>query len=136
MFVKSRFTFPPPLQSFHSSCNNVSETFSSSSCSSATSALDSPTPSRASSDSSTDLSSTASPAPKPHPHLSSYHKRSVSMTALPVYNQQGADSCIIRVSVDLGQDNGNMYKSILVSSTCSHAHFYIQIHFQDENSKN
>ncbi|KAF6720584.1 Ral guanine nucleotide dissociation stimulator-like 1 [Oryzias melastigma] len=104
------------LQSFHSSCNNVSETFSSSSCSSATSALDSPTPSRASSDSSTDLSSTASPAPKPHPHLSSYHKRSVSMTALPVYNQQGADSCIIRVSVDLGQDNGNMYKSILLTS--------------------
>ncbi|RVE69081.1 hypothetical protein OJAV_G00074170 [Oryzias javanicus] len=102
------------LQSFHGSCNNVSETFSSSSCSSATSALDSPTPSRSSSDSSTDLSSAASPAPKPF--LSANHKRSVSMTALPVYNQQGADSCIIRVSVDLGQDNGNMYKSLLLTS--------------------
>ncbi|XP_004072029.1 ral guanine nucleotide dissociation stimulator [Oryzias latipes] len=110
------------LQSFHSSCNNVSETLSSSSCSgscsSAASASDSPTPSRSSSDISADLSSTVSPgggAP-PKPHLSAYHKRSVSMTSLPVYNRQGADSCIIRVSVDLGQDNGNMYKSILLTS--------------------
>ncbi|KAM6904643.1 ral guanine nucleotide dissociation stimulator-like 1 [Xenentodon cancila] len=114
------------LQSFHSSCNNVSEAFSSSSssflsssaspCSSASSSLDSPTPSCSSGNCSTDVCSAASPRdgarPKP-PHLSQ-HKRSVSMTSLPVYNRQVADSCIVRVSVDL--DNGNMYKSILLTS--------------------
>lgn len=46
------------------------------------------------------------------------HKRSVSgvsshSASLPLYNQQVGDSCIIRVSLDV--DNGNMYKSILVS---------------------
>ncbi|EAW88038.1 ral guanine nucleotide dissociation stimulator, isoform CRA_b, partial [Homo sapiens] len=46
------------------------------------------------------------------------HKRSVSglcnsSSALPLYNQQVGDCCIIRVSLDV--DNGNMYKSILVS---------------------
>uniref|UniRef100_A0A1A8MPB3 Ral guanine nucleotide dissociation stimulator-like 3 n=1 Tax=Nothobranchius pienaari TaxID=704102 RepID=A0A1A8MPB3_9TELE len=44
------------------------------------------------------------------------YKRSISMNSLPEYNRQGTDSCIIRVSVDLGHDNGNMYKSILVTS--------------------
>uniref|UniRef100_A0A3B4BB56 Ral guanine nucleotide dissociation stimulator-like 3a n=1 Tax=Periophthalmus magnuspinnatus TaxID=409849 RepID=A0A3B4BB56_9GOBI len=44
------------------------------------------------------------------------HKRSVSMTSLPVYNRQVADSCIIRISVDSGHNNGNMYKSILLTS--------------------
>ncbi|XP_012576648.1 PREDICTED: ral guanine nucleotide dissociation stimulator [Condylura cristata] len=44
------------------------------------------------------------------------HKRSVSGVcghgpALPLYNQQVGDCCIIRVSLDV--DNGNMYKSIL-----------------------
>ena len=34
-------------------------------------------------------------------------------SSLPLYNQQVGDSCIIRVSLDV--DNGNMYKSILVS---------------------
>ncbi|KAG7248799.1 hypothetical protein CRUP_014912, partial [Coryphaenoides rupestris] len=33
----------------------------------------------------------------------------------PVYNKQGADSCIVRVSVEYGS-NGNMYKSILLTS--------------------
>lgn len=48
------------------------------------------------------------------------HKRSVSgissysSLSLPLYNQQVDDCCIIRVS--LAVDNGNMYKSILVSS--------------------
>ncbi|XP_054515217.1 ral guanine nucleotide dissociation stimulator isoform X6 [Pan troglodytes] len=47
------------------------------------------------------------------------HKRSVSglcnsSSALPLYNQQVGDCCIIRVSLDV--DNGNMYKSILVTS--------------------
>uniref|UniRef100_A0A663N1A3 GNDS protein n=1 Tax=Athene cunicularia TaxID=194338 RepID=A0A663N1A3_ATHCN len=47
------------------------------------------------------------------------HKRSVSgissysSLSLPLYNQQVDDCCIIRVS--LAVDNGNMYKSILVS---------------------
>lgn len=47
------------------------------------------------------------------------HKRSVSgissysSLSLPLYNQQIDDCCIIRVS--LAVDNGNMYKSILVS---------------------
>ena len=46
------------------------------------------------------------------------HKRSVSgvcshSASLPLYNQQVGDCCIIRVSLDV--DNGNMYKSILVS---------------------
>ncbi|XP_059514395.1 ral guanine nucleotide dissociation stimulator isoform X1 [Myotis daubentonii] len=47
------------------------------------------------------------------------HKRSVSgvssySASLPLYNQQVGDCCIIRVSLDV--DNGNMYKSILVTS--------------------
>ncbi|XP_021529783.2 ral guanine nucleotide dissociation stimulator isoform X3 [Aotus nancymaae] len=47
------------------------------------------------------------------------HKRSVSglcnsSSALPLYNQQVGDCCIIRVSLDV--DNGNLYKSILVTS--------------------
>ncbi|KAL4825626.1 hypothetical protein H8958_006433 [Nasalis larvatus] len=47
------------------------------------------------------------------------HKRSVSglcnsSSALPLYNQQVGDCCIIRVSLDV--DNGNMYKSILAES--------------------
>ncbi|XP_037654414.1 ral guanine nucleotide dissociation stimulator isoform X2 [Choloepus didactylus] len=47
------------------------------------------------------------------------HKRSISgvssyNSSLPLYNQQVGDCCIIRVSLDV--DNGNMYKSILVTS--------------------
>ncbi|XP_029364151.1 ral guanine nucleotide dissociation stimulator-like 1 [Echeneis naucrates] len=101
------------LQSFHSSCNNVSEAFSSSSsspspCSSTASSPDSPTPCRS------PASSCSSALPRSA--QASHHKRSVSMTSLPVYNRQGADSCIVRVSVDLPQDNGNMYKSIMLTS--------------------
>ena len=50
--------------------------------------------------------------------ITSNHKCSVWRVCsygslLPLYNQQVGDSCIIRVSLDV--DNGNMYKSILVS---------------------
>ncbi|XP_029293987.1 ral guanine nucleotide dissociation stimulator-like 1 isoform X2 [Cottoperca gobio] len=116
------------LQSFHSSCNNVSEAFSSCSscsssssssspCSSAASSVDSPTPSSSTS-CRTDLCSPAASCggARPKPTLASHHKRSVSMTSLPLYNRQVADSCIVRVSVDLGHNNGNMYKSILLTS--------------------
>ncbi|KAM6966532.1 ral guanine nucleotide dissociation stimulator-like 1 isoform 2-T2 [Tautogolabrus adspersus] len=117
------------LQSFHNSCNNVSEAFSSSSSSSSSSSFsspfssvasspDPPTPSTSSSDCQTDhcTPSTSCGSARPKPAQASHHKRSVSMTSLPVYNRQVADSCIVRVSVDLGQNNGNMYKSILLTS--------------------
>ncbi|KAL8174708.1 UNVERIFIED_CONTAM: hypothetical protein K2H54_051663 [Gekko kuhli] len=69
--------------------------------------------SSSSSASSSSVSSTPVPA-------SRTHKRSVSgissysSLSLPLYNQQVDDCCIIRVS--LAVDNGNMYKSILVTS--------------------
>ncbi|XP_077161996.1 ral guanine nucleotide dissociation stimulator isoform X3 [Paroedura picta] len=69
--------------------------------------------SSSSSASSSSVSSTPLPA-------SRTHKRSVSgissysSLSLPLYNQQVDDCCIIRVS--LAVDNGNMYKSILVTS--------------------
>nr|XP_005996268.1 PREDICTED: ral guanine nucleotide dissociation stimulator-like 1 isoform X2 [Latimeria chalumnae] len=53
-------------------------------------------------------------------HNPKLHKRSISVTScsstmsLPVYNQQNDDTCIIRVSVE--DSNGNMYKSILLTS--------------------
>lgn len=109
------------LQPFHSSCNNVSEAFSSSSsspCSSTASSPYSPSPSSSSSDCQTDLGSpsTSCGGARPKPPLAYHHKRSASMTSFPVYNRQGSDCCIVRVSVDLGQNNGNMYKSILLTS--------------------
>ncbi|CAJ1075411.1 LOW QUALITY PROTEIN: ral guanine nucleotide dissociation stimulator-like 1 [Xyrichtys novacula] len=119
------------MQSFHNSCNNVSEAFSSTSSSSSSSSSSfsspfpcaattpgSPTPSSSSSDCQTDHSTpvTSRSGARPKPAPASHHKRSVSMTSLPVYNRQVADSCIIRVSVDLGHNNGNMYKSILLTS--------------------
>ncbi|XP_026204271.1 ral guanine nucleotide dissociation stimulator-like 1 [Anabas testudineus] len=112
---------PIRLQSFHSSCSNVSEASSSSSCSSCSSSSSSvsSTPSSSSSDCQVDLCSAATSCggarPKPTTQTSQ-HKRSVSMTALPVYNRQVADSCIVRVSVDLDPNNGNMYKSILLTT--------------------
>ncbi|TNN41317.1 Ral guanine nucleotide dissociation stimulator-like 1 [Liparis tanakae] len=123
------------LQCFHSSCNNVSEAFSSSSSSSssssprssAASSPDSPFSSSSAAASSSCRADLCSPAtscgaasPKPTP--ASHHKRSVSMTSLPLYNRQVADSCIVRVSVDLGHCNGNMYKSILLTSQDKTAH--------------
>lgn len=112
------------LQSFHSSCNNVSEAFSTSSTSSsssspcsssAVSSPDLPTPSDSRADPCPAAASSSGARPRPPPPAS-HHKRSVSMTSLPVYNRQVADSCIVRVSVDLGHNNGNMYKSIMLTS--------------------
>ncbi|XP_051570105.1 ral guanine nucleotide dissociation stimulator-like isoform X1 [Myxocyprinus asiaticus] len=57
----------------------------------------------------------SSSSASPDPHLVSTHKRSVSMSSLPFYNRQVDDSCIIRVSVEFC-NNGNMYKSILLTS--------------------
>ncbi|KAM6128646.1 ral guanine nucleotide dissociation stimulator-like 1 isoform 2-T2 [Phoenicopterus ruber ruber] len=54
------------------------------------------------------------------PSLSSNDKCSASVTPItskvlpPVYNQQNKDTCIIRISIE--DNNGNMYKSILVTS--------------------
>lgn len=115
---KSSFSCPP--QPYHNSCTNVSEGFPSSLSSSSTaSSPHSPTPSSSSSDSQLDLCSPSaeSGGARPKPNLTC-HKRSVSMTSLPVYNRQVDDSCIIRISVDLGHNNGNMYKSILVRLLC------------------
>ncbi|XP_077069752.1 ral guanine nucleotide dissociation stimulator-like 3b [Siphateles boraxobius] len=81
---------------------------------------DSSTMSSSSSSSQQDLnlnpsSSSSSSSASANPHLVSCHKRSISMTTLPFYNRQVDDSCIIRVSVEFC-NNGNMYKSILLTS--------------------
>ncbi|XP_077416717.1 ral guanine nucleotide dissociation stimulator-like isoform X1 [Vanacampus margaritifer] len=70
--------------------------------------------------SSTASSSSVSSATALSLSASRSHKRSVSAVSnystlsLPLYNQQVDDCCIIRVSLDV--ENGNMYKSILVTS--------------------
>ncbi|KTF95728.1 hypothetical protein cypCar_00024269, partial [Cyprinus carpio] len=97
-----------------SSCAQNAEAFPSSS------SPDSSTMSSSSSSSQQDLnlnpsSSFSSSSASADPHLVSSHKRSVSMTSLPFYNRQVDDSCIIRVSVEFC-NNGNMYKSILLTS--------------------
>ncbi|XP_064171241.1 ral guanine nucleotide dissociation stimulator-like 1 [Anguilla rostrata] len=99
---------PLGLKALSSSCHNMAEAFS-------PGPFPDSAPFKPASGSQKDLSVT-SPGPArrtlcPAPQ----HKRSVSMLSLPVYNQQVADSCIIRVSVECG-NNGNMYKSILVTS--------------------
>ncbi|XP_026180238.1 ral guanine nucleotide dissociation stimulator-like 1 [Mastacembelus armatus] len=110
------------LQSFHGSYGNVSEAFSfssSSPCSSTTSPPNSPSPSGSfSSDRQADLSSPAASCggARPKRAATSQHKRSVSMTSLPEYNRQVGDCCIVRVMLDLGYDNGNLYKSVLLTS--------------------
>ncbi|XP_071012419.1 ral guanine nucleotide dissociation stimulator-like isoform X2 [Oncorhynchus clarkii lewisi] len=69
---------------------------------------------------SSSASSSSVSSTTPLPGASRSHKRSVSAVScystlsLPLYNQQVDDCCIIRVSLDV--DNGNMYKSILVTS--------------------
>uniref|UniRef100_A0A4W5N7Z8 Ral guanine nucleotide dissociation stimulator n=1 Tax=Hucho hucho TaxID=62062 RepID=A0A4W5N7Z8_9TELE len=69
---------------------------------------------------SSSASSSSVSSSTPLPGASRSHKRSVSgvscysTLSLPLYNQQVDDCCIIRVSLDV--DNGNMYKSILVTS--------------------
>ncbi|XP_034002559.1 LOW QUALITY PROTEIN: ral guanine nucleotide dissociation stimulator-like 1 [Trematomus bernacchii] len=71
-------------------------------------------------------SSTASvsmtPASPPLPGPPCTHRRSLSLTPMspsslmhsPAYNTQAQDACIIRVSLEQG--NGNLYKSILLTS--------------------
>ncbi|KAK5926992.1 hypothetical protein CgunFtcFv8_022522 [Champsocephalus gunnari] len=86
------------LKTLSGSLHNVAEDFSSSS-------LSSSSPSLSSSSSHPDLSSSSlglSPESSPP-------------AALPVYNKQVADSCIVRVSVE-SVSNGNVYKSILLTS--------------------
>ncbi|KAK1886430.1 Ral guanine nucleotide dissociation stimulator-like 1 [Dissostichus eleginoides] len=86
------------LKTLSGSLHNVAEDFSSSS-------LSSSSPSLSSSSSHPDLSSSSlglSPESSPQ-------------AALPVYNKQVADSCIVRVSVE-SVSNGNVYKSILLTS--------------------
>jgi len=57
--------------------------------------------------------------------LSTNDKCPISVTPVtskeppPVYNQQNRDACIIRISIE--DDNGNMYKSILVGGAGSRA---------------
>ncbi|XP_052407607.1 ral guanine nucleotide dissociation stimulator-like 1 [Carassius gibelio] len=93
-----------------SSCGPNTEAFPSSS------SPDSSTMSSSSSSSQQDLNlNPSSSSASADPHLVSSHKRSVSMTSLPFYNRQVDDSCIIRVSLEFC-NNGNMYKSILLTS--------------------
>ncbi|KAL4657973.1 ral guanine nucleotide dissociation stimulator-like 1 [Arapaima gigas] len=103
---------PQRLQSPSSSCPNVDDVFSS-----VTGALLEPCPQSSSSyGSQPDLSAVSSGNISPATYGAiSQHKRSVSMTSLPVYNRQVDDTCIVRVSVESG-NNGNMYKSILLTS--------------------
>ncbi|XP_062371590.1 ral guanine nucleotide dissociation stimulator-like 1 isoform X1 [Sardina pilchardus] len=63
--------------------------------------------------------SLASPTQPSAPHCT--HRRSASLTPLsptsplpPAYNTQAQDACIIRVSLEQG--NGNLYKSIMLTS--------------------
>ncbi|KAK3520509.1 hypothetical protein QTP70_024124 [Hemibagrus guttatus] len=95
---------PLGAQSLSSSCQNVADSISSLS----------PTGSSSSSTSSQADLILSAPSTLPAPSKPG-HKRSVSMTALPLYNRQVADSCIIRISVE-SSNNGNMYKSILLTS--------------------
>uniref|UniRef100_A0A3Q4HXU9 Ral guanine nucleotide dissociation stimulator-like 3a n=1 Tax=Neolamprologus brichardi TaxID=32507 RepID=A0A3Q4HXU9_NEOBR len=92
-------------QSFSGSLHNVTEGTSSGSSS--------PSLSRSSCSSShPDLTS---PSLVLNPDPSSSSSSSCSPQALPVYNKQVADSCIIRVSVEC-VSNGNVYKSIVLTS--------------------
>ncbi|KAM8843879.1 ral guanine nucleotide dissociation stimulator-like 1 [Spinachia spinachia] len=104
------------VQCFHSSCNNVSEAFSSPSSFSSSSPFCSVASSPDSPNTSSSSSSSSSASASSSCSSASHHKRSVSMTSLPLYNRQVDDSCIVRVTVDLGHSNGNMYKSILLTS--------------------
>ncbi|XP_026069841.1 ral guanine nucleotide dissociation stimulator-like 1 [Carassius auratus] len=92
-----------------SSCSQSTEAFPSSS------SPDSSTVSSSSSSSQRILYLNQSSSASAHPRLVSSHRRSVSMTSLPFYNRQVDDSCIIRVSVEFCT-NGNMYKSLLLTS--------------------
>ncbi|KAM4751031.1 ral guanine nucleotide dissociation stimulator-like 1 isoform 2-T3 [Anableps anableps] len=96
------------LKSLPGSLHNVAEDFCMSS---------SPSPSLSSSSccsSQPDLS-TSSLALSPESSSSSSQSTCSPQAALPLYNKQIADSCIIRVTVEC-VSNGNIYKSILLTS--------------------
>lgn len=97
------------LKSLSGSLHNVSEGLSSNT---------SPTPSNASCSSSQPDLSYSSTAMSPDCSSSSSSSCCSSSSppcSKPVYNKQVADSCIVRVSVECG-NNGNVYKSILLTS--------------------
>ncbi|XP_040041734.2 ral guanine nucleotide dissociation stimulator-like 1 isoform X1 [Gasterosteus aculeatus] len=94
------------LKSLSGSLRDVAEDFSSTSSSSSSPSLSS----SSCSSSQPDLCS-SSVALSPESSLSGCS----SPAALPLYNKQGADSCIIRVRVE-SVSNGNVYKSILLTS--------------------
>uniref|UniRef100_A0A3B4FB08 Ral guanine nucleotide dissociation stimulator-like 1 n=1 Tax=Pundamilia nyererei TaxID=303518 RepID=A0A3B4FB08_9CICH len=101
----SSYLLTRKLASFSGSLHNVTEGTSSGSSS--------PSLSRSSCSSShPDLTS---PSLVLNPDPSSSSSSSCSPRALPVYNKQVADSCIIRVSVEC-VSNGNVYKSIVLTS--------------------
>ncbi|KAL7850667.1 hypothetical protein SRHO_G00200160 [Serrasalmus rhombeus] len=102
--LSTHHSSPLGAQSLSRSCQNMADSLPSSS---------SPDSSCSSSCSPTDLI-LRSPSSSSTP-IKPSHKRSVSMTSLPLYNRQVADSCIIRVSIERSS-NGNMYKSILLTS--------------------
>ncbi|XP_063740618.1 ral guanine nucleotide dissociation stimulator-like 1 isoform X2 [Eleginops maclovinus] len=90
------------LKTLSGSLHNVAEDFSSGS-------LSSSSPSLSSSSSNPDLSSPSLvQSPESPPSSCS------PQPALPVYNKQVADSCIVRISVE-SVSNGNVYKSILLT---------------------
>lgn len=66
---------------------------------------ESPSPTSSASSSSSISSSSSSSSSPLQQHVAPH----------PLYNKQVADSCIVRVSVEFG-NNGNMYKSILITS--------------------
>ncbi|XP_030638358.1 ral guanine nucleotide dissociation stimulator-like 1 [Chanos chanos] len=104
------------LKSLSRSCQNISDDFDT------TSSSVSPTLSTSScSSSQQDLCALSPDCTSPPPLLSPSASLSPSSSSsslnqqLPVYNKQVADSCIVRVSVEFG-NNGNIYKSILLTS--------------------
>ncbi|KAJ8277233.1 hypothetical protein GJAV_G00072900 [Gymnothorax javanicus] len=72
--------------------------------------------------SSSTTSAAATPGSPSLPHPARMHRRSASLTPVsptsptlpPAYNTQAQDACIIRVSLEQG--NGNLYKSIMLTS--------------------
>lgn len=60
----------------------------------------------------------------PSPTSSTSSSSSSPSLKHPMYNKQVADSCIVRVSVEFG-NNGNVYKSILVSLLCFFVFFLL-----------
>ncbi|XP_070684176.1 ral guanine nucleotide dissociation stimulator-like 1 [Pempheris klunzingeri] len=96
------------LKSLSGSLHNVAEDFSSTSMSSSS-------PSLSSSSCSSSHPDLSSPSLVLNHESSSSSSSCSPQTALPVYNKQVADSCIVRVSVEC-VSNGNVYKSILLTS--------------------